>query len=43
MGKEEFIRQLVSDMMYEDEYLEYYEAVEIATAKWEDLRESKCG
>jgi hypothetical protein len=39
VDKQEFIQQTVSDLMYDDEYLEYAEAMDIAERLWQDLKE----
>ena len=37
MNKQEIINQLIRDLMYEDEWLEYIEATELANKIYENM------
>lgn len=37
ISKEEWISERMSDLMYEDERLDYTEALEIASRQWEEV------
>ena len=41
MTKQEIINDIASNMMYEDEFLEYAEAIDIATRIYIDLYEEE--
>lgn len=40
LDKQEWITELVSELMYQDEFLEYAEAMDIALKLWEQLKDS---
>ena len=41
MDKQEWIAHMVSEMMYEDEWIEYAEAMDIALRLWENMNKEE--
>lgn len=37
MNKNDIIKQITSELMYEDEWLEFYEAMDLATQIYENM------
>ena len=41
MNKQEWVTHMVSEMMYDDEWLEYAEAMDIALRLWDNLQKEE--